>query len=445
MMLFLQIVIGLVILGILVIIHELGHFFMAKAWHVRVLAFSIGFGKPLFKKTIGETEYRISSIPFGGYVHMAGEHPEDEKTIGPGDFTSKPTWQRALVALAGPAANFLFAMFFLWVMFIIGVEKPTYLGRPVVGAVADSSVAKQAGLCPGDSIISINGRGIGSWEDVQAALSAQAGRTKVVFARGPREDSVEFLTPKVRGRGFPRQPAAGLFSPLPAIIGSLNPHSPAEKAGLRPHDTVVSINERRIFSWFQLSETIVHYDSSAGPLRFLIRRADSTVEVGIVPEYKKDARRFLIGAAVMAPSTKKTRYSAIGAFPMMLRKSWEYTVMIYDVIGKLVSKQVSPQQLAGPVGIVQMSGVVAMGGLAAILDFMALIGINLAVLNLLPLVITDGGLLLFLLIEAVRRRPLSLQHQMAINRIAFAFFITLFLYVTYNDIARVPELLRLGK
>jgi regulator of sigma E protease len=251
--------------------------------------------------------------------------------------------------------------------------------------------------------------------------------------------------PVVRGRGIPRQPAAGLFASLPAVIGSLNVNSPAERAGFKAHDVVVSIDEKPIVSWFQLSDIIVHYNSSSGPLRFVVRRGDSLIHAAARPEYNKDARRYMIGAAAAAPRTEKTRYSPTGAVSLTVRKSWEYTVMIFDVIAKLVSKQVSPQQLAGPVGIVQMSGVMAMGGPSAILDFMALIGINLAVLNVLPLVITDGGLLLFLLIETVRRKPLSIRRQLLINRIAIAFFISLFLYVTINDIARVPELLRLGK
>jgi regulator of sigma E protease len=268
---------------------------------------------------------------------------------------------------------------------------------------------------------------------------------KIVFERGATIDSVELTLPVIHGRGIPKQPAAGLFPPLPAVIGSLNIHSPAEKAGFKNHDMVVSISDKPILSWFQLSDIIVHYNPSAGALRFAVRRGDSLVSIAVVPEFNKEAKRYLIGAAVATPRTEKTRFSPIGAIAQTLHKSWEYTIMIFDVIGKLVSKQVSPQQLAGPVGIVQMSGVMAMGGLSAILDFMALIGINLAVLNLMPLVITDGGLLLFLLIEAVRRKPLSLHYQMIINRIAIAFFISLFIYVTINDIVRIPELLRLAK
>jgi regulator of sigma E protease len=440
----LQVVIGLIILGILVLIHELGHFLVAKACRIRILAFSVGFGKPLVKKKIGETEYRLGSIPFGGYVAMSGEHPEEGDQPMPGDFNTKPVWQRALVALAGPSSNFLFSIIFLWVMFIIGVEKPIYLNRPVVGAVADSSFAKEAGVLPGDSIIAINGRRTVNWEDVQTALSS-SGALRMIFYRKNRIDSIEFASTKISGRGIPRHPAGGLYAPLPAIIGSVNPGSPADRAGLMVHDTVISINEEAVQSWFQLSEIIVHYNAKNGPLNFQLHRSNSTVSIAIVPEFKKDINRFLIGAAVLPPPTMAVRYSFSESIFKTLNKSWEYTIMIFDVVAKLISKQVSPQQLAGPIGIVQMSGVVAMGGIAAILDFMALIGINLAVLNLLPLVITDGGLLLFLVIESVRRKPLAARHQAIVNRIAIAFFITLFMYVTFNDLLRIPELLRLAK
>jgi regulator of sigma E protease len=445
MSLLLQIVIGLVILGVLVLIHETGHFLMAKAWGIRVLAFSIGFGKPIFKKKINDTEYRICSIPFGGYVAMSGEHPEDDTPPQPGDFTSKPVGQRALVALAGPAANYLFAMVFLWIAFLVGVDRPTYLNRPVVGAVADSSAAKQAGLRPGDSIVSINGVKTATWEKVQAALSGRSNELKVDFVRDGVRDTIDFTVPAIKGRSISQGPLAGLYPSYPAVIDSVTNGSPAQKAGLRRRDTVVSINGRAVGSWFQVQNAIVHYDSSVGPLRFEVRRAGSLQSAEVSPEFRKDLGRYLMGAAPMAPAVEKKRYPPAQAVSRTLTKSWEYTIMIYDMVAKIVSKQVSPQQLAGPIGIVQMSGFVAMGGLSAILDFMALIGINLAVLNLLPLVITDGGLLLFLLIEAVRRKPLAVRHQMIVNRVAIAFFIALFVYVTFNDIARIPELFRLAK
>jgi regulator of sigma E protease len=200
-----------------------------------------------------------------------------------------------------------------------------------------------------------------------------------------------------------------------------------------------------VYSWPQLSEIIIHYDSLSHGLAVVVNRSGSLVNAQIVPEYKSEAKRFLIGISPQTPPSIKVRYAFVEAMAKTTKKTWEYTTMIFDVVGKLVSKQVPVQQLAGPVGIIQMSGIVAMGGVSPLLDFMALIGINLAVLNICPLVITDGGLLLFLLIETIRRKPLSLKTQMLINKIAISFFIALFLFVTYNDILRIPDMLRLGK
>jgi len=445
MAILLQVIIGLVILGILVVIHELGHFLMAKACHIRVLAFSVGFGRPLFKKTIGETEYRISAIPFGGYVHMAGEQPEEGAKIGPGDFNAKPTWQRALVAASGPFANFFFAMVFLMAAFLIGIDSPIYLKRPVIGAVTPGSASDRAGLRAGDSIVAINAAPVKSWEDVQSALSSQAPGYSVAFVRGQREESTALSMPKISGGGLPKEPAGGLLPAYPPIVGSVGEGSPAQKAGLLAGDTIVSINGRSIYSWPQLSEMVLRYDSLSRGLTVVLKRSGSLVSEKIVPEYKSDAKRYLIGIAPKTPPSVRISYGLPAAMAKTFRKTADYTTMIFDVVAKLVSKQVPVQQLAGPVGIVQMSGIVAMGGISAILDFMALIGINLAVLNVFPLVITDGGLLLFLLIETIRRKPLPVKTQMLINRIAISFFITLFLFVTYNDIMRIPALLKLVK
>ncbi len=442
------IIIGLATLGILVAVHELGHFLIAKACRIRVLSFSIGFGKPIVKKTMNETEYRIGSIPFGGYVAMAGEHPQDDSPPNPGDFTSKPVWQRALVASAGPAANFVFAMVCLWIMFIIGFDKPLYEDRPVIGAVGDTSAAKTAGLRSGDSIISINDSLISTWDDVQAELSSRSKSFHMVFIRDGRKDSVDFIMPKIQGRGIPRHPAAGLYASLPPIIGSTQDGSPAQKAGLKAHDEIVSINGDTIHSWYEHSQRTTGYKPLSGPMVYTIRRSDSLLSFPIVPELKKvkkDLSIYVIGTYIQEPPARKIRYSFFHAVPVAMKKSWDNTMMIFDVLEKLITRQVSLAQLAGPVGIVQMTGVVAMAGFSKIMDFMALIGINLAVLNLFPLVITDGGVLLFLLIEFVRRKPLAIKYQLIVNRIAIVFFISLFVYVTFNDIARIPELLRFVK
>jgi regulator of sigma E protease len=434
---------GIIILGVLVLVHELGHFSAAKWCKIKVLAFSIGFGKPLLKKLIGETEYRLSAIPFGGYVKMSGDNPEEEKVADPGDFPTKPIWQRATVAIAGPAANYLFAMICLYLVFIFGVNTPVYLFRPIVGDVADSSSAQRAGFLPGDSIISINGKSVSNWEDIQRMLALQQSQNEVVFFRGNTTQSLALLLPKEKTRQLPKEPTGGLLPGLPPVVGKVMPDMPAMVAGCKAGDTIAYINGEKIRSWDQLTYRIARFDSAKGPLNIIVRRGDSHVAMTFSPRYNAADKRFQIGIMVAEPAKTKVRYGPGRAVRKMLEKSWEYTTMIYDVLAKLFSKQVSPKQLAGPVGIIQMTGIVALGGPVEVLNLMALIGINLAVLNLLPLIITDGGMLLFLLIEAFRGKPLPVRYQLAINRVAITFFILLFLYVTYNDIARLPDLLRM--
>ena len=443
MIVLLQVVLGLIILGILVLVHELGHFCAAKSFKIRVLAFSIGFGKPLVKKTIGETEYRLCAIPFGGYVNMSGEHPEEKPDVEPGDFTSKPIWQRAIVAIAGPAANYVFAMLCLYLVFILGVDTPVYLMRPVVGAVDAGSKAMKAGFCPGDSIISLNGKAVSSWEEIERQLSLQLPRYDMAVARGNTIDTLMLAFERANSGRLSKDPTGGLQPCIPAVIGMVNSGSPGQRAGLRAKDTVVSINGVRLHSWSELSSIVAKYDSLSGPLSFLLRRNGTMVSLGVTPKYDVNAKRCLVGISMAQPAMRQVRYGPAESIGKMVKKSWEYTVMIFDVLGKLISKQVSPKQLAGPVGIVQMSGVMALSGIVPIMEFMALIGINLAVLNLLPLIITDGGMLLFLCIEAVRRKPLPVKYQLIINRVAISFFILLFVYVTFNDIARVPDMIRM--
>jgi len=191
-----KIAIGIVILGILVLIHELGHFIAAKACKIRVLAFSIGFGKVLLHKQIGTTDYRISAIPFGGYVKMAGEHPEDgqaDHVPGPDEFPSKPVWQRAIVAVAGPLANFVSAVLMLWFMFMSGVEQPTYYDRAVVGGVADSSAAMEAGLQANDSILTMNGKPIANWNDIEDRFSMLDKQYEITLLRGGEKKQVTLV------------------------------------------------------------------------------------------------------------------------------------------------------------------------------------------------------------------------------------------------------------
>lgn len=439
----LLVVLGVVVLGILVFIHELGHFLVAKWCGIRVLAFSLGFGTPILKKTYKGTEYRISAIPFGGYVKMAGENPEEEKNGAKDEFTSKPVWQRALVAAAGPIANFLAAMAMLWFMFVYGVEEPEYLEHPLIGAVGEQSIAETAGLKAGDSILTINNKSIRNWKDIISSFAMMDKEYSIAYIREGQIGTAN-LTMKKSDDLIPKDHMGGLMPPLPAIVKATSDGSPAQKAGILSHDTIVEINGKHIISWDQVLQVVKNYDTVAkAPLSLVVARGGSKVSLEATPLYNNTEKRFIIGIMVDEGKKRIVKYPVGVAFSKGIEKSWEYTTMIFDVIKKLVSQQVSAKQLAGPVGIIPMSGGMMLQGLSPILDFMGLIGINLAVLNLMPLIITDGGMLLFLLFEAVRRKPLSLKTQMLLNKIAIAFFLMLFLYVTFNDVSRLPEYFRI--
>jgi regulator of sigma E protease len=437
------IIIGFIVLGLLVLVHELGHFLMAKACRIRVLTFSIGFGAALWKKNINGTDYKIGVIPFGGYVHMAGEHPEDEHESLPDEFPQKPIWQRALVAVGGPGANFLFAILLLWISFMYGVDRERFLDRPVIGAVIDSSVAAGAGLQAGDSVVSMNGVPIRSWEDVQKLFIKQDGTYRLSYVRNGMPSGVTLNIPRLKRNDFAGNRTAGLLPANPARIGTVSKGSVAEKSGIAAGDSILSLNGASIYSWNQFSMLVAKYDTSKGALNLALMRAGTVVTISAAPAYDAKEKRYLLGVMAAPAAKRRVQYSPLAAIAPTWAKTWENTTMIFDVLAKLVSKRVSPDQLAGPIGIVQMSGFVAFAGFSQILDFMALIGVNLAVINLFPLIITDGGMLLFLLLEAIRRKPLALKHQILLSKIAISFFILLFLYVTFNDIERFPKLMQL--
>ncbi|MBD3343762.1 MAG: RIP metalloprotease RseP [Chitinivibrionales bacterium] len=439
----LQIIIGILILGILVLIHEAGHFLAAKANGIRVLTFSIGFGPPLFTWSRGEdnTQYQISSIPFGGYVHMAGENPEEENPE-PDSFSAKPVWRRAVVAIAGPAANLVFSFILLFALFLAGTQHSLYLDNTTIGAVAENSPAARTELQPGDSIVALNGNPVGSWEGIQKLLTRVSPPFSLTVIRNSEPTTVQLGSP--RDKSTP-DPIYGLRPPFPAVIGGVVENSPAEKFDIPENSRILEVNGENIHSWFQFTDIIMDYDTVMGPLSLTLKKNERTFTVEMTPEYSESRERYLLGLKPAQPETQVIRYPPGKSIERAANRSWEYATLIFVVIKKLITGEVDTGQLAGPVGIVQMSAAAADVGLQAVLAFTALIGINLAILNLLPLVITDGGMLLFLAIEKIRGRPLSTKKRALINRIAVAFFIALFLYVTLNDLLRIQNGFTFGR
>ena len=453
---------GVLVLSILVFVHELGHFIAAKACKFKVLAFAIGFGRPIFKYKHGDTEYRINSIPFGGYVAMEGNAQEEESgsgadanakeaqssapkskedIIGAGD-NSKPIWQRAVVALAGPVANFIFALLTLWVAFVYGVDRPAYMDSTKIGIVINKSAGQEAGFLAGDSILSINGEKVSTWEQVQTMMAQQLVSYDITVARG-NEIIEKNIQIEKSGARMPKDPTGGLIpARFPPVIGRVAQGGAAYNV-LEAGDSIISINGVHIFSFDQFAFIMMEYKPENGPVKIAIKRSGEPMDLELTPLFDSTRNRYLLGIEPAPEPTKFVSYGPIAALTPTMAKSWEYTTMIFDVLGKLFTGKVSANQLAGPLNIIPISGMMAFQGFSSILNFMALIGINLAVLNLMPLVITDGGLLMFLGIEAVRRKPLSVKVQVLINKIFLMLFLALFLFVSYNDILRLPDFLRL--
>lgn len=271
----LSVVLGLIVLGVLVFIHELGHFLAAKWCGIRVLAFSLGFGAPLVKKNINGTEYRIGTIPFGGYVKMAGENPDDDRSGSPDEFQSRPVWQRATVAVAGPLFNLLSAFIMLWIMFMAGTERPTYLERPVLGAVRDSSRAAIAGSLPGDSITMVNGKSVSDWEGIETSFAQQEKQYTLTYVRAGVQGSCTITMGNAAGASLPKEPLAGLMPTLPAIVAAVNDGSPAQIAGIRAGDTIRAIDGVPIYSWFQLVSMVEKCPKDSS-LTFLVNRVLSS-------------------------------------------------------------------------------------------------------------------------------------------------------------------------
>ena len=428
------IIVGLVILGILIFVHELGHFLAAKACRIRVLTFSLGFGPALLKKQIGETEYRISAIPFGGYVKMAGESAEDVKG-DEGEYMSRPVWQRAIVAAAGPFFNVLFAFLFLWTANIYGIEQPRFMNDMTVGAVVPGSDAQNAGFLAGDSILTINGSAIRSWEEIQKSFLYGEKNYVIKISRGGEILEINLQLNRKKDERYAGM--AGLAPAIPAIIDSVSQGGAAQTAGLEASDTIIFAYGDTLRSAIQLNIITESWTPQNGPIGIDVKRSEGVFSTAVTPKFDTTAQRYLLGIAFAPPATHKIRYSPIGAANRSGGQMWEFTTLIFRVLHGLTTGQAAAGDLAGPVGIIQISGQVAHQDLATILIFMAMLGVNLALINLLPLVITDGGQLLFLMVEAVRRKPLTLKTQGLINMIAIIFFIALFIMLTFNDILRM--------
>jgi regulator of sigma E protease len=427
-------------LGVLITIHEFGHFLFAKMFGVKVEVFSIGFGPPIFRKKIGETVYQIALIPLGGYVKMYGEDSMTEPVQGevdkkafedPRSFHAKPRWQKILIAFAGPLFNFLLAIVLFTVAYMMGIPEPEYMDKPVVvGYVAENSLAEKIGLQPGDKIVAIDDEPVKNWKDLTIKLGMKAGKKVVLtIERNGKLIKKEIVLPEDVSKI-----ELGIAPPIPPIIGAVEKGSPAEKAGLKPGDIIIAINGKMVKSWYDVAEYIHNYKGDK-PLKIFVKRGTKILVFEVKPKYDERLGRKVIGIAPKQ-NVKIVKYGPVEAFKKAIEKTKELTVALYKVITGIFTGEVSLKTLGGPIAIAQFSGQALQAGISTFLFSMAFMSLQLAYLNLLPIPVLDGGLIFILLIESIIRRPLPDKFKEALAYIGFALIGTLMLFVIYNDIMR---------
>ena len=433
--------VGLV-LGLMIMIHEWGHFVVARLFRVRVDVFSIGFGPRLFGWKRGATDYRVSALPFGGYVRMAGQDLSEvdsndvAPTGAPDELMSKPRWQRALISFAGPAVNLIFPILLLLGLFVaVGLPYSSFYDLPAqVVALPTDKPGQASPLQVGDKLVSISGVRNPTWEQTQKALkqAAPGDKLKLEVENAGNNRHVELTVTS----GMTLDRILG-YPPLPPILDEVAPGTPAEHAGLKEGDRIRSVDGQKIDYWGQFVE---HVRGSKGQMVKLdLERKGQAVHADVTPQAgvaESGETIYQVGVAVLDPTSYRRVSFADGARDALVMTGERIQETI-GVVGKLFSGRVSVRQLQGAVGISRAAGEAVRKGPLAVISLMVLISVNLGILNLLPIPILDGGNILLLTMEGIRRRDFSLAFKERFVQVGFVFLLVLFAYVMYNDVVRM--------
>lgn len=428
----------ILVVGVMVLVHEWGHFIVARLFRVRVDIFSIGFGPRLTGWRRGPTDYRVSALPIGGYVKMAGDSPDESRSGSPDEFLSKPRWQRTLIILAGPGMNIVSAavLFFL-IFYAYGIPQAAFLTKPPVlaGVLKDSPAAK-AGLLAGDRLIEINHAATATWQDVAKALETANPKDRVdlVYERaGQRFSAVSLADSKKPDTlrpaflvGYPDDPVE-----LDTVVSG----RPADRAGLKVDDRVLAVDGTAILSPDQFRGLL---QSSGGKaVQILVRRNGQTLTLSVQPQQDvqpNGEKTWLIGVLPVSADIRYHKMSLSESVTLAGEQTVGLTGKIFGIVGQLVSGRASIREVEGPVGIMRYSGEAAKRGLYELIFLTAGISLNLAVLNLLPIPILDGGHILLLCLEGIRRRDFSQVFRERFLQVGMVFILLLIAIVMYNDI-----------
>jgi regulator of sigma E protease len=431
-------------LGLLIFIHELGHFLVAKANGIRVERFSLGFGPRLIKFQKGETEYCISALPLGGYVKMTGQEDFGEEEILPVDdpraFSSKGLLARLSVVLAGPGMNLLVPFVLMPLVFMLGRSEPKFVRQPpVVIGVLEDSPAAQVGIKIGDKITAINGTPVADWNEVLRISSRPPGSTLTLDWESEGQKQKKEITLAEEEKGAPGligiEPS--FFIDVDPVIGEFLPGSPAAKAGLKQGDKIVAVNGNPIQNWREMSEGVQASQGKA--LHLTVARAGQTVDIVVTPNFDEKLKRYAIGVAKASDPNLFEKYS-YGFSDAVIKGSQENLALFgltFRVLKDLVTLKASYKELGGPIRIAQISAKAAQRGMGNFLYLLAFLSIQLGILNLLPIPVLDGGHIVFMSYEGIARKPLSVRKRLIAQQVGMFLLLTLMVLVTVNDIDAV--------
>lgn len=448
-----------VVLGILVLVHEFGHFIVAKLCGVRVETFSIGFGTRLFGFEHGGTDYCVRLLPLGGYVKMAGEALPGEtstdtsaetKPSSPGDYQNHPRWQRILIACAGPAANFLLALVFMTAIYAGFHEVPNYLdATAVTDYVQPGSAAAKAGLQSGDRIVRFDGVENPTWQEifVHSVLNLNHSVALQVEHSGQMKDLSLFLKSPADPDNFDIQDVG--ITPVeqksPLKVAMLEPGMPGEKAGLKVGDEIESVDGIALHSVKSMVLYLQHNGDKPVMLGILRDAKPMTLSVTPAKGLGADGNpTYQVGFAATPPPSHAERLSLPQAFSQSVRNNVKGSTLVIDVLRRIATNRMSVRTLSGPVGIARATGnIVSLPGWTPVITWTANLSLQLGLLNLLPIPILDGGVILFLVIESIMQRDLNERFKERIYQTAFIFLVLLMVFIVFSDLAKIPAIARL--
>lgn len=432
----------IIALGLLIFIHELGHFIIAKRAGVYVEVFSLGFGPRIVGVKLGETDYRISAFPLGGYVKMLGEDPDEEgANKDPRSFATKSVFTRAKIIFCGPLMNFILAFLLMPVVFMIGKAEPAFLfEQPQITDVRAESPAEGVGLSKGDLITSIDGDNVRTWDDVLNRILL-APNTTLTFGLMRDGHAIDIDVPvgeipELKGGFVGIEPM--LFEGTEPYVGEVQGGSAADEAGIQKGDLILTFDGQKVLDWLDLTRIV--NESAGKEAQVTVDRDGEVVAMPVKAKYDEKYGRWIIGITKDrlkgVPMTVQ-RYGFVDAVVRGCKENVKLLGLTLDVLKKLVTAQLSFKVIGGPVVIAKASAAAAATGLSNFLYFLAFLSMQLSILNLLPIPVLDGGQLVFLGCEAVLRRPLSIRFRTIAHQVGFILLISLMLLVTINDIDNV--------